>query len=655
LAEAFRNTGDVERVKDASDIVRIVGELVALKPKGREWVGLCPFHDDHRPSMNVIPAKQMFHCFVCQAGGDVLAFVQRFHRMEFREALEYLAEKANVKLTPRRRDEAGPSDSGAAIPRRDLLRANATALNFFRQMLSHEEHGKAARDLIARRAISPEMQEAFQLGAAPDRWDGLLQTLTASGIDPAPAAEVGLLKRRDPSSGSGFYDAFRNRVIFPIHDQIGRVIAFGGRRIRDDKDAEGNDAVAKYLNSAESRVFDKSSTLFALWQASRSIQSSGVAIVTEGYTDVIACHQAGFTNVVATLGTALTRQHATLLRRLCHTVVLLFDGDEAGERAGDRAFEKVFELLFKDVFIQEPLDVKVAMMDAFTDAKDPDELLKRPGGRDIFTKVLQSPTDLLTYRFSRLKERLRGAGISAVSRAIEEELGRLVELGLNECEPIRRRLLLKHIALVAGVDEATVQRVVPAGRGRRSPDPEPVQAARPSAAAALATAPLTVSQLALGCVLCEGDLWLAATPQERDLIGGAGYGSALLDAVHQAVRSLADSGRSPDVHAVLSWTEDQDVREVASTLWRRVDVLTGGDAALLREQWTASLTSLSRGDARRRAAGTPQAPQSMFEAASPTRSGASDADRTALAALAALAKLPDDQKKSRTSFPKPRT
>jgi DNA primase len=659
VPDAANQNNDVERVKDAADIVRIVGEHVALKAKGREWVGLCPFHDDHRPSMYVVPAKQMFHCFVCGAGGDVLGFVQRFHKMEFREALEFLAEKAGVELAKRRDQFAGGSyssggsdgssgggvGSGARVsPRRELLRASTTANSFFRQILQHAEHGAAARELIARRGISPAMVEAFEIGAAPDRWDGLLLTLQASGLDPEPSAEVGLLKRRDVEKGGGYYDAFRNRLMFPIHDSIGRVIAFGGRRLRDEKDADGNDKEAKYLNSAESRIFDKSSTLFALHQASRSIQTQDCAVVTEGYTDVIACHQAGFTNVVATLGTALTRQHAAMLRRVCSSVVLLFDGDEAGERAGERAFEKVFEILFKDVFVQHPLDIKVAMMDAHTDAKDPDELLKREGGREVFATVLGSPVDLLAYRFGRLRERLKGKGISAVSRAVEDELARLVELGLNECEPVRRRLILKHLSNVSGVDEATIQRVIPAGRGRAMSMPMNVEPAVPGtskAAAELAVGPLSASRLLLGCVLCDGTLWLSATQDERDLIAGAGYGSVLLEAVHKCVTAAADSGRVPDIHGVLALSEDEDVRSVATALWTRVEQTTKDNADALREQWRAGLNALASERARRQVAEAKPAV------------GAAD-DSAELAALNMLTNLPPDQRQRRGVIPRPR-
>ncbi len=377
---------DVQRVRDASDIVRVVGEHIELRAKGREYVGLCPFHDDKKPSMNVVPAKQIFHCFSCGAGGDVFTFVQDYHKMTFREALKFLAERAGVKLESRGRRRTA-SDDADSVSRSMLLEANELADKFFRMILRHPEHGKTARELIDRRGITQDMVDAFGLGAAPDRWDGLAIYLNEKGHSLDPFLNVGLLKSSD--QGKGPYDAQRNRLVFPIRDQIGRVVAFGGRRINDEDEP-------KYINSAESVLFDKSGTLFGLDLASRSIQKEGVAVVAEGYTDVIACHQAGLTNAIATLGTALTPKHAKLLQRLCHTVVLLFDGDEAGQKAADRAVE---------VFLTLPIDAKIATLAGHTDAKDPDELLKREDGLAVMRTAIANATELLEYSAAHSRHR----------------------------------------------------------------------------------------------------------------------------------------------------------------------------------------------------------------------------------------------------------
>ena len=573
-----RERGDLERVRDASDIVRIVGQHVALKPRGREFVGLCPFHDDHSPSMNVIPAKQIFHCFVCGTGGDVFSFVQKFHRMEFREAIKYLAEQAGIELTPSRAagGAASGESGGSGISRQDLLKASGTAAEFFRAVLKRDDLGAAAREVIERRGISKEMCERFMIGAAPDRWDGLLLTVRSKQLAPAAFVEAGLLKKREQSDG--LYDTFRNRLMFPITDQLGRVIAFGGRRINDEDEP-------KYVNSPESRLFRKSATLYALHQAAKEIQRAGRAIVTEGYTDVIACHQAGFTNAVATLGTALTREHAAVLRRLCDTVVLLFDGDQAGEKAAERAVE---------VFFGEAIDVRIATLKSVTDAKDPDELLKREGGRELFEKAIDQSVDLLEFRFARLRSRLEGAGIAALSRAIDDEVARLVELGLKDVPPIRQKLIIRRLAEVSRVDEATIQRAIPAGRsaparsyaGDREPGPD-AEGEEPSPP--IQTAKLTSSEHLLGCILCDGGLYASLNTEERDLIDPGAYRWALLSRLAETINTVARGGRRPDLAAVLTEVEDLALKDAAVTLASRVDLETDRDRERLHRHWRECL------------------------------------------------------------------
>jgi DNA primase len=585
---SFNDHGDVDRVKDASDIVRVIGEHVALKPKGREYVGLCPFHDDHKPSMNVVPGKGIFHCFVCGAGGDVLSFVQKFHKMEFREALEYLAERAGVTLTPRGRQAVPGAPEG--VSRSDLLTASATAAEFFKAILKLE-HGRAARDIIQRRGITQEMVDKFMLGASPERWDGLLVTIQSKRLDPRTFMDAGLLKKRENSDGS--YDAFRNRIMFPIQDQIGRVIAFGARKIKEEDEP-------KYLNSPDTRLFSKSKTLYALNHAARAIQAEKTAIITEGYTDVIACHQAGFCNAVATLGTALTRDHASVLRRMCDRVVLLFDGDEAGQRAADRAVE---------VFFAEGLDVAICTLNRFTDAKDPDELLKRPDGGDVFRRALAAATDLLEYRYDRLRERLEGAGMAALARGLEEELAKLVELGLRDVAPIRQKLIVKRLASVAGLDEATIMKSIPAGR---RPRPVPVGTEMEAGAdtpddqtmPTLSAATLTAAEHLLGCILCDGGLLSTLSEHERDFIGAEAYRWPLLRRVAQIVHDLGEDGSVPDLAGLLRSVEDTALKDAAVGLAARIDQETDRDGDRLHAHWRACLVRARQDfESRRRSPG----------------------------------------------------
>ncbi len=575
---------DRQRVRDASEIAAVIGEHVTLKPKGREYVCLCPFHDDHNPSMSVVPHKQIFHCFVCGAGGDVFTFVQRYHHMDFREALEFLAERAGIELTRRAPAPAGAPGSGGS-DRGAIIEANRVAADFFRAILSHAEHGRAARELVERRGMSPGMVEAFAVGASPARWDGLLSTLQSKGRDLRAFLDAGLLK---PKDAGGAYDALRNRLVFPIHEHpTGRVIAFGARRI-DDEDEP------KYLNSPETPVFNKSRTLFGLHQAARSVQSERLAVVVEGYTDVIACHQAGFTNVVGTLGTALTVQHATVLRRLCDTVVLLFDADEAGQRAADRALEVMFG---------EEIDIRVASIAGETDGfKDPDELLKSETGAEVFARVIENATDLLEFRFARLRERLRGAGIAETSRVLTEELARLGELGLDRVRPMRRRLILRKIAEIAGVDEATVRDAMPGGR-RSAPA---TQAIEPKSVLGRA---LGARESLLGCVLAEPSLWLALHEDERLLLATDRFDAPDLRAVADAVHLLTEEGASPGLSETLGELETPECQAAAVELERAVSTACDNSAERRHALWRDCLDrlrceeALTPGAAIRQAAG----------------------------------------------------
>jgi DNA primase len=535
-----------DRVRDATDIVRLVGEHVALRPKGREFVGLCPFHEDHSPSMYVVPAKQIFHCFVCGAGGDAFSFVQKLHKMEFPEAIKYLAERAGIELAPwkpggQRGIESDESDGGGRSSRRELFAANAAACDFFRAVLRHPEHGAAAREVIQRRGIRPEMVEAFGLGASPDRWDGLLLTIQGKGLAMRHFEQAGLLKRRGdgetefPGAGGG-YDALRHRLIFPIHDATGRVIAFGGRKIRDEDEP-------KYLNSPETPLFQKASTLYGLFQAHKSIGQQRTAIVTEGYTDTIACHQAGITNVVATLGTALTARHARVLERYCDSIVLLFDGDSAGEKAAERAVEVLFG---------SDVDVRIATLAGRTDAKDPDELLRREGGIEVLRTAIAQARPLLSFRYERLRDRLQGP---ALTRRFDEEIQTLARLGYASLRPEKRRVIQRQLATTWNVSEGVIaDRFRAKGAGTGEPNTRGPAPAR--------SRPANL-EILIGCVLADEALWAELPEQERSRLAEAGDAddaAPVRSRVARAMIAVVDSGERCSLVTLADRLEDPDDR-----------------------------------------------------------------------------------------------
>ncbi|MSR68891.1 MAG: DNA primase [Phycisphaerales bacterium] len=450
---------DRDRVLESTDLVALVGESVVLRPKGREHVGLCPFHEDHKPSFSVVTHKSnaFYNCFSCGASGNAIDFMINFHRMDFPESLAFLAQRAGFELQGRTSDTPRASDPDSPSA---LRRANDAAVRFFQRSLADSALGAAARDALSNRSIDAKSIETFSLGAAPASGDALAQYVERlianqpkDGADRLDHAAIrasfeaaGLLRRR-----GGVVDGFRNRIIFPIADELGRCIAFGARAI-DPEDQP------KYLNSPETALFHKSKSLYGIHLAKRAIIQSRTAIITEGYTDVIACHSAGIENAVATLGTALTREHARVLQRLCDTIILLFDGDSAGQRAADRALE---------LFFAAPVDLKICTL---PDQLDPDELLRQPNGRERFDAAIAASEDALAHMVGGFRKELDARpGLSARQRTIEALLTKLLSLGLGALDGIRRRFVIDSIAQTSGVPASEIERALLSSRRAIAP------------------------------------------------------------------------------------------------------------------------------------------------------------------------------------------
>ena len=365
----------IDAVKERADIVDVVGEHVVLKKKGREFVGICPFHDDSKPSMTVSPAKQFYYCFSCGAGGNSIKFLMEFQRQSFSDVVLDLARRYQVPVET----VDGPQQERLRqqLSRREKLqRVLALASGWFRTQLRSPEGQMAQLYLSETRGLSMATQETFELGYAPDQWDGLLKHLQqVEGCSPEMLEAAGLVVPR--KGGNGFYDRFRHRVIVPIHDRQGRVIGFGGRSL------DGSEP--KYLNSPETELFEKGKHLFGLDKATNAIRKDDRAVVVEGYFDVIALHAAGITNAVASLGTALSSQQITQLCRVSDgkRIVLNFDADGAGVRAANRAIGEVEQLA-----LQGQLELRVLHLPS---GKDPDEFLKGHGAGDYRALLDQAP------------------------------------------------------------------------------------------------------------------------------------------------------------------------------------------------------------------------------------------------------------------------
>ena len=365
----------IDAVKERADIVDVVGEHVVLKKKGREFVGICPFHDDSKPSMTVSPAKQFYYCFSCGAGGNSIKFLMEFQRQSFSDVVLDLARRYQVPVET----VDGPQQERLRqqLSRREKLqRVLALALGWFRTQLLSPAGQQAQVYLSETRGLSMATQETFELGYAPDQWDGLLKHLQqVEGCSPELLEAAGLVVPR--KGGNGFYDRFRHRVIVPIHDRQGRVIGFGGRSL------DGSEP--KYLNSPETELFEKGKHLFGLDKATNAIRKDDRAVVVEGYFDVIALHASGITNAVASLGTALSSQQITQLCRVSDgkRIVLNFDADGAGVRAANRAIGEVEQLA-----LQGQLELRVLHLPS---GKDPDEFLKDHGAGDYRALLDQAP------------------------------------------------------------------------------------------------------------------------------------------------------------------------------------------------------------------------------------------------------------------------
>src|SRR5215203_4550511 len=462
---------DIEAVKARADIVDIIGQYVPLARAGRTYKAPCPFHQEKTPSFVVNPDRQTWHCFgACSTGGDVFQFLMRRDNVSFGEALRQLAQQVGVEL-----QRGGPREDYSR-----LIEANEAAAQYFRAMLRTADAAAAARAYVARRGVDEAAAEAFQLGYALNSYDALRRHLTERGFRPEELMQVGLLSEGE----RGTYDRFRDRLIFPIRDEKGRVIAFGGRVL--------GDALPKYLNSPQTALFDKSGTLYALDLAKEAIRTAGSAVIVEGYMDVIAAHQHGIRNVVATLGTALTEKHVQILKRYTRRVTLAMDADAAGQEAMSRGLGVVEHAVAGDsdapveavvdwtgmVRLHAVSPVEVTVFTVPT-GKDPDELIRADPA--AFTRLADEAAPPFEFRLRH--------ELSKVDRRDVRAMVDLADRLLPALAAISDRALqaryLSDLATATGVREEDLRgrlregrkQVTPASRvqltERAAPSPKP--------------------------------------------------------------------------------------------------------------------------------------------------------------------------------------
>jgi DNA primase len=372
----------IEQIAAANDIVEVIGSYFPLKRAGSTFKALCPFHQEKSPSFTVSPSRQTFHCFGCGAGGSVFRFVMDYEHLEFPAAVKKLAARVGIPVIEERGAIGGEDDRQHEV-RRTLLQLHAEAAEWFHENLVKAQAGAAARDYLKSRGIDRRIAKDWQIGFAPESWDAFLTWALGRGYQQRVLLESGLVTRREESAGEDKgYDRFRNRIMFPIHNDVGEVIAFSGRIL--DKEAEA----AKYVNSPETALFRKGRVLFGLHKTKRGLIEAGCGIVCEGQLDLITVFEAGITNVVAPQGTAFTENQARILKRFVSEVVLCFDADVAGQKAAERSL---------DALLQNNLVVRVAEMPP---GEDPDSMVRKRG-REDFEKLVGGARDFFDWWIER--------------------------------------------------------------------------------------------------------------------------------------------------------------------------------------------------------------------------------------------------------------
>ena len=463
----------IEQIAAANDIVEVIGSYFPLKRAGANFKALCPFHQEKTPSFHVSPQRQTFHCFGCGVGGSVFRFVMDYEHVDFPSAVRKLGARVGITVVEKR----GAADEDRQYEaRRTLLKLHAEAAEWFHENLIKREVGAPARKYLKQRGITAEIAKHWRLGYSPDEWDAFGSWARARGYEIRDLITSGLVKTKDDADGMPgrtSYDRFRGRIMFPICNDVGEVIAFSGRLLKDEEGA------AKYLNSPETPLFRKGSVLFGLDKSKRALIEASCAIVCEGQLDLISLFEAGITNVVAPQGTAFTENQARILKRFVNEVVLCFDSDAAGTQAAERSL---------DALLQNDLIVRVAEMPP---GEDPDSLVRREG-KETFEKRIAGARDFFDYWIER-----EAADVDLASLGAKTQLARsLAETVSRIHDPLMRGEVVNKVSARLGVPVQDFQALLP--KQRR-------ESLRASESRSGPTAPMPRHDVAMLCLLALRD------------------------------------------------------------------------------------------------------------------------------------------------------
>ncbi len=511
---------------DRVDIVEVIDRRVKLKKTGKNYSARCPFHDEKTPSFSVNPEKQFYYCFGCGAGGNALGFVMDYENVDFPQAVETLASSAGLQV-PREPTPGGAARAESEQGNKPLYALLEQVANYYKQQLRQHPQAKKAVDYLKSRGLTGEIAKRFDLGFAPPGWDNLLQALGEDEAQRKLLMQAGMLVENESKR---IYDRFRDRVVFPIRDQRGRIIAFGGRVLGDDK--------PKYLNSPETPIFQKGRELYGLYQAKQANRKLERILVVEGYMDVIALAQHGINYATATLGTSTSKAHLERIYRLCPEVVFCFDGDEAGRKAAFRALEAALPCME---------DGRQARFLFLPEGEDPDTMV-RSGGAEHFQQLLDSATPLETFLFESMEQGLDTSSMDGRARLSKLALPYIRQLP----EGVFRQLMFQALAQRTGLElNSLMQLEVPPPA--QSPEPprydddpepfrEPEEAPGPrqrDAVSALATGYSNLAQSAIALLLHQPHI--ARLTEVRVLQGLEGEDVSLLRELLELLRRRPES------------------------------------------------------------------------------------------------------------------
>jgi DNA primase len=506
-------------VRDATSIVDVISEYVALKKAGKNFMGLCPFHADKKPSFTVSEDKQIFHCFGCGQGGNVFTFLMQYNNLSFPEAVRFLAQKSGIVIPTRK---MSPTQKKEFEERGRLLKINEDAADYFRGVLRHPSSGKSARDYLSKRQMTPEITERFLLGYAPQSWTGLTQFFSRKGVSLDDVEKAGLVVAKD----GRHYDRFRDRVIFPIIDVHQRVLGYGGRSL--------DDSLPKYLNSPDTPVYHKRRTLYGLHVARDACRQKDSAFVVEGYFDLLALHCHGIQNVVATLGTALTRQQVRIMKGYARQMMLVFDSDEAGIKAAERSLP---------LFMEEKVEARILIL---PEGKDPDAYIFAVGANG-FLKAAEQALGFMPFLIASAIKK-HGLSLEGKVRVIETLKGPLGSL----LDGVSRSVYIRDLAERLDIDESAILEQV---RVSATKDKKAVFLLEPRRGSKLEEALVAIM---LQCPECVSSFNL------QEIIEG--FETVQLKKIGHMILEKSSSGRPVTGADLIAQTEDAQIRQLISSL-----------------------------------------------------------------------------------------